>query len=249
MPWITFALACAIAVLTSLGVTFIAFQHGIKAGRRAALVSIATLPFLAEAALATLHLQPEPSYGLRNARIVAQIYREAYKAVSPLGGEKEHPEGWYLRMGEEVPAKIETSVLPFATEGSGAQFLNYTGTPAATMRASIKDLPAEPIQVCTGACDGLAEIVDLKGAEGVVVADWRRVQDVAIGQPAPSLAMTTTMPSGLPVGRWCLTIGLALLATGGLLALSQHFQDRKKGRRAKTTAALPPKAKVKAKSR
>lgn len=251
MQWITLASASAITLIASVAITYFAFQQPLKAVHRLMIVLVATAPFLIEAAVATINLKPEPLYGLRSAKITAQIYREAYKSTSPSGNGEEHPEGWYLRMGEEAPGKIETSVLAFKTEGADARFVPYTGTPAATMRASIKDMSTDPIQVCTGDCEGLATISDaeLKGTEGIVVADWRRVQDVTIGQAAPSLAMDTVMPSGLPIGRWCLTIGLTLLATGALLALKQHVEDRMKGRRAKTTAARSSTGKTKAKGR
>jgi hypothetical protein len=145
-------------------------------------------------------------YQQKPGKITALIYREAYTIDGA-----ERPEGWFIKIGDEAPAKITTTVNAFAVPSTSARFVAYVGTPAATMRASLKGLADAPVQVCTGSCDGLAAIPSdvIVGKDGVVLADLSRVQGSALGQPALGIEAVT---AGKSVGE--------RIAIGSLLALA-----------------------------
>lgn len=191
------------------------------------LALLAPLPATLEAIHASLSAPIRTTVELRDGRIVAQAYREAYTSLVD-GRTVEHPERWFLRIGPETPRTIETTIAPFPTIGADAAHIAFTGTPGSTIRASVAGLPSAPLQICTGSCDGLSEIPDprLTGSDGIVLAHWRRVQGSMIGQPAlgPRVVPVDGI-STLSPGRWLLTAGAGALLTIASLRLAARLQS------------------------
>lgn len=205
--------------LVTLGLSLALARHlgqarGLSAPRWVAVGLIASGIASGEAVHAAMSDVPQSRIELTSGLIVAQGYREGYRSIVS-GRSVEHPERWFLRIGHAVPSAIGTSVSSFRTTGETPVHTNLAGNPAATIRASVGGLDAAPIQVCTGDCAGLELIPSeaLAGSEGVVIADWRRVQGSAIGQKALGPRVVPGEMSPLPMGRWSLTIGFALTAT------------------------------------
>jgi hypothetical protein len=191
--------------------------------------ALSALAVAGEGALATARIAPAHTQALSQGKITALIYREGYSYDAD-GARQDVNGGWYIKVGENIPTTLTTTIVAFPPLGPGAEARHLPDTPSETMRASIKGLDEKPIQVCTGDCEGIGNIPDsaIRNTAGIVVADWARVQTSALGQPALAPVNGDALdPDPLPAGRWMLAIGLALaLTAAGCVGIRKFTEAR-----------------------